>query len=71
MTEDTIKQRYLTTKEASKFLGISPGTLNNWRSLYNDKGILKGPGWSKDEATGQVRYDIKDLVMYMERNKVS
>lgn len=61
MTEDEIKQRYLTTKQAAVFLGKSRGTLDNWRCKD------KGPPWIED---GRIYYDIKDLIEYMTKHKV-
>tara|TARA_Y100000287_G_C13977645_1_gene236482 strand:+ start:127 stop:345 length:219 start_codon:yes stop_codon:yes gene_type:complete len=53
------------TKEASKILGVSPNTLNCWRSQSTPKNP-KGPKWVNIESA--VRYRIKDLEEYLSNN---
>ena len=68
MTKQEIKQRYLTSAQAAKFLGTSIGRLANDRSRSDiDKSIMFGPPWIPYE--GSIRYDIKDLVEYMDGRK--
>jgi len=68
MTKQEIKQRYLTSGQAAKFLGTSIGRLANDRSRSDpDKGIMFGPPWIVYE--GSIRYDIKDLVEYMDKRR--
>lgn len=49
-------QKNLTTVEAAAYLGLSPGTLEVWRSLG------KGPRYRKFGR--RVLYEIKDLDAY-------
>jgi transposase-like protein len=64
-----IKQRYLTPKEAAKYLGVSEGTLANWRSQWDKK--PKGPPFHRLGGSNRIRYDIVDLVEYMNENKIT
>jgi predicted DNA-binding transcriptional regulator AlpA len=50
--------RYLTTEEAAKILGMHPGTLKNWRS----QGL--GPKFCKPQ--GAVRYRLSDIDDWMD-----
>jgi transposase len=61
-----ITQRYLTPKQAAKFLGFSAGTLANWRNETEKTGKLVGPPFIPG---GRIRYDILDLIEYMEKRK--
>lgn len=56
------KTDLLTTFEAARLLGISPGTLANWRS----KG--RGPVFVKLGAA--VRYWQRDLAEFVQRHRV-
>lgn len=51
------------TKQAAKFLGREPKTLENWRSEG------KGPAYAKERATpeskgGRVTYYLEDLIAF-------
>lgn len=55
--------RLLSENEAGKYLGISGGTLRDWR----DKGI--GPEYVKLEGNDKLtRYDIKELDKYIDEH---
>ncbi len=51
-----VPKRALNTQEAATYLGLSPGTLEVWRSLG------KGPRYRKFGR--RVLYEIKDLDAY-------
>ena len=53
------------TKEASEILGVSPNTLNCWRSQSTLE-KPKGPKWVNIESA--VRYRIADLREYLKNN---
>ena len=53
----------LRTKEAAKVLNVADGTMRYWRAV----GI--GPNWIKNE--GGVRYDLADLLDYIEQGRRS
>ena len=55
-------QQKLNTKEAARFLGVQPNTLDVWRCKR------RGPKYSK--VGRRVLYDIKDLEAYFEANTV-
>lgn len=58
------KCNFLTRKEAAEFLGVSERTLANWASLGN-----RGPSYFR---VGRVsKYSIKDLLSFLEANRVS
>ena len=48
------------TKSAAKMLGISPGTLNNWRV------VGKGPAVTNVE--GAVRYQLAEINTWLDAN---
>jgi Helix-turn-helix domain len=54
----------LDQTEAAKFLGLEASTLQAWRSRrrYDLRHIKVG---------GRVRYDVKDLLAFLESRKVS
>ena len=54
-------KRLLNTPEAAEYLGMEPGTLENWR--YQHKGPPVTP------LGRLVRYDIKDLDAWIEAQK--
>jgi predicted DNA-binding transcriptional regulator AlpA len=54
--------RFVTTKEAAAFLGLSVIQLDVWRSKN------QGPPYSR--LTRQVRYRICDLIAFMDARKV-
>lgn len=53
--------RLLTSKAVSEMLSVPDGTLRYWRKV----GI--GPKWLKLE--GSIRYDLADIVAYIERGR--
>jgi len=53
--------RLLTSKAVSEMLSVPEGTLRYWRKV----GI--GPKWLKLE--GSIRYDLADVVDYIERGR--
>src|SRR5437588_11945241 len=53
--------RLLTSKAVSEMLSVPEGTLRYWRKV----GI--GPKWLKLE--GSIRYDLADVVAYIERGR--
>lgn len=52
--------KLLTTAEAAKFIGISPRTLETWRSK------LTGPTYIKAPGSAAVRYRETDLEKWVE-----
>jgi hypothetical protein len=48
---------------AAEFLGLTPNTLMAWRSRK-----LPGPAYIK--VGGRVKYDVRDLLAYLESRKV-
>ena len=58
------QQRWLTPKEAAKYLGCGVSTLAIYRSMGT------GPSYTKWAAT-MVRYDVQDLNAWMEARKVT
>ena len=66
-------ERALAPAEAAAFLGISPKTLTNWRSLgkgpsylkYDLGGELDGQG----RRRGSVAYQVKDLIDFMQAHR--
>lgn len=59
MTDDLL----LTEQDAADYLGMSPGTLREWRSLGKGPPYLKLP-------TGTVRYRQEDLVEWVSQQRV-
>jgi excisionase family DNA binding protein len=58
------KPQLLDTHQAAEFLGISPTTLITWRSTQRyDLPYVK--------IGGKVRYDVADLLKWMESRKVT
>ena len=53
----------LNQNEAAEFLGLTPNTLMAWRSRK-----LPGPAWIK--VGGRVKYDVRDLLAYLESRKI-
>ena len=51
------------TKEAADILGVSPGTLRNWRSQKIGPEYHKHNGW--------IRYTLDDLRRFMDETLVS
>lgn len=51
----------LTTKQTAEILAVPQGTLRYWRK----SGV--GPRWIKLEGT--VRYDLADVLLYIERGR--
>ncbi|HEU5453000.1 MAG TPA: helix-turn-helix domain-containing protein [Terriglobales bacterium] len=61
MSAFTARTRLLTTKQTSEMLAVPVGTLRYWRNV----GV--GPAWVKLE--GSVRYDERDVLAYINRNR--
>lgn len=61
---NTVKE-LINTKAAALLLGISPGTLENWR-VSGEKGppFLKTPG-----RTGKVMYDPVDIAAWRDQRR--
>lgn len=57
-----IVQKYLTPREAAKYCGVSPKTLESWRRLE------KGPSYSKISSK-LIRYDVSDLDSWMDSHR--
>lgn len=57
---NVINAQLLNTTQAAKYLGISPGTLNNWR--------YRGEGPSPTKLGRYVRYHIRELEKYIARS---
>jgi hypothetical protein len=55
------KVQLLTGKQVAEILSIPVGTLRYWRNV----GI--GPVWHKLE--GSIRYDLDDVLRYVEKNR--
>lgn len=55
-------EQLLTAVEAAKVLGITPGTLANWRAYGT------GPKYVK--VGGRVRYHVADVKAYLESRTV-
>jgi len=58
-------KRLLKTAEAAEYLGLSIRTLENWR--YQGKG--RGPKVTPLDRT--IRYDLRDLDVWIEEQKES
>ena len=52
----------LNQKEAAAFVGLKPDTLQSWRSRKKP-----GPVWIK--TGGRVKYDVRDLLAYLESQR--
>ncbi|HBQ48142.1 MAG TPA: DNA-binding protein [Hyphomonas atlantica] len=59
-SEGEVEQRFLTTEQAARYLGIAPSTLKTSRCRPE----LNGPPYKKFGRA--VRYDIRDLDEHME-----
>jgi len=53
--------RLLTTKKAAEYLGMEPGTLENWRYRSEGPPVVR--------LGKAVRYDLKDLDAWIEEQK--
>jgi hypothetical protein len=63
MTKTAIARKLLKTEQAAEVLGKSPGTLVVWRSTKRyDLPYLK--------VGGSVRYDLDDLLEFLEAQRV-
>lgn len=56
-----MEKNYLTTDEAAVYLGLSKGTLENWRS--------SGSGPEYCQPSGKVYYLISDLDAWIESGR--
>lgn len=54
----------LDTKAAASWIGFSPGTLENWRTLGRGPKFIKSPG-----RRGKVLYDPADIEAWKEANR--
>jgi excisionase family DNA binding protein len=62
-----VQPEWLAPKQAAVYIGVSPKTLENWRS--HKRRVTDGPPFSR--VSGRlVRYRRSDLDAWMERNKV-
>ncbi|HXH00237.1 MAG TPA: helix-turn-helix domain-containing protein [Sphingomicrobium sp.] len=59
-------QNLLTTDEAAPLAGVSPKTLENWRSLGVGPKFIRTPG-----KKGRVNYDPDDLRDWRNANRYS
>ena len=59
-TKGEIEQRFMTTEQAARYLGIAPSTLKTSRCRPE----LNGPPYKKFGRA--VRYDIRDLEQHMQ-----
>jgi len=60
---------YLNSKQLAKMLNVHPDTPANWRDRSDPKnGIIIGPPWGY--LGKSPRYDLDDVIEYMEKNKV-
>jgi hypothetical protein len=60
---DTAAREVLNDRQAAAFLGVSPGTLANWRS----SGTVRLPFVKLGRA---VRYRVRDLQAFLSKNTV-
>lgn len=61
-----MNERWLTTREAAKLIGVHPGTLANWR-------VQGGGPPFKETTVGRfrfVRYRPEDVDKFVEKRKV-
>lgn len=58
-----MEKNYFTTEEAAAYLGLSAGTLENWRAAANKE----GPGYCK--PSGRVYYRVSDLDAWIESGR--
>lgn len=54
----------LDTKLAAPCVGVSPGTLENWRTQGRGPKFIKSPG-----RRGKVLYDLADIEAWKEANR--
>ncbi len=59
---DSPNHKYLCSKEAASFLGISPSTLKDWKK----KKLIQ---YSQNTYKGRIFYDQSDLIAFLEKNK--
>lgn len=57
------ERRLFDTREASVYLHLEAGTLENWRCQR------RGPKWFRPEGSRVVRYDKADLDAWIEEQK--
>lgn len=57
-------QKLIDTKAAALLLGISPGTLENWRVRGEGPAFHKTPG-----RTGKVLYDPAEIAVWREKRR--
>ena len=62
--------KLLTSKQAAEYLGLSPETLNQWRSKLKTTGVQQGPKYVKLAAKA-VRYHQDDLDAWVKERKVA
>lgn len=60
----TTMQQLIDTRVAALLLGISPGTLENWRVRGEGPPFLKTPG-----RTGKVMYDPADIATWRDQRR--
>jgi hypothetical protein len=57
-------QYLIDSKTAAPLIGVSPGTLENWRVSGSGPPFLKTPG-----RTGKVMYDPADIAAWREQRR--
>lgn len=57
-----VPQRYLTQKQAVRYTGTSPATINSW--------VKEGLKVIQLTDEGRWKYDVKDLDSWMEKHKI-
>ena len=53
----------------AKYTSINLGTLNNWRSEWDEKKV--GPSFIRLKGSNKILYDLLVLDRYMQENEVS
>lgn len=61
----TIKQEWLTSAQAAKYLHMHPGSLANLRSQRS------GPPWYRPRGSRMVRYRRSELDRWLESGRIS
>lgn len=61
-----MKAKYLTSKEAAQYIGVSVDLLQKWRTLGIGIPYIK----LGESHSSLVRYDIEDLNRYLESLKI-
>lgn len=61
----------LSTREAAKYLSVSPETMERWRQ--KDPASIRYPRFFRlgDAQNSRVRYSVKDLDLWLQRRRAS